>query len=602
MNWQGPRISGGFVVFGDAQAVANPVPPVVQCAMRGSFLTVFLVVMLASSGAAFWGAYGYFKGGELQQAGARLSLYRSTVDAELERFSHLPFVLARDTFVIETATGGDPRRLNARLATFAERAGIDAIYLMDEQGITRSASNAGRPDSFVGQDYSFRPYFQAAIKGQQGQFYGVGVTTGVPGYFFANAVRDDAGEIRGVIAIKIDLSDLQRSWQEAGERVLLANADGVVLLASVQDWRYRSLSDLTVAQLSRIAEARQFGTQAITPLDWQPEGPDTAAIDGQTLLHLQTRELPNEWSLHYFASDAQAITRAWLVTGVVLFIAGTILISVQFQRARRIGAALRRSEREEAELRAANERLAVEIEERRSAERRLQRTQDELERAGRLAVLGQLAASVTHELGQPIAAMRNHLAAAEMQGQGGAMLPRLQGLVDRMEGITRQLKFFARKGKQEFEQVDLRDAIHAVLELMRPSVDAQEVTLDITLPDHPVMLQSNRLRIEQVMTNLMRNAVDAMVDCDPRVLSVALGQDDDAVWFTVGDTGHGLGDRDLRELAEPFVTTRESGQGMGLGLAISSAIVDDHGGRISAQNRDSGGAIFRVTFPKQEHA
>ena len=287
---------------------------------------------------------------------------------------------------------------------------------------------------------------------------------------------------------------------------------------------------------------------------------------------------------------------------MVLFIAGTILMSVQFQRARRIGAALRRSEREEAELRAANERLAIEIEERRSAERRLQRTQDELERAGRLAVLGQLAASVTHELGQPIAAMRNHLAAAELQGQGGTMLPRLQGLVDRMEGITRQLKFFARKGKQEFEQVDLRDAIHAVLELMRPSVDAQEVTLDITLPDHPVMLQSNRLRIEQVMTNLMRNAVDAMVDCDPRVLSVAVGQNNDAVWFTVGDTGHGLGDRDLRELAEPFVTTRESGQGMGLGLAISSAIVDDHGGRISAQNRDSGGAIFRVTFPKQEHA
>ena len=375
-----------------------------------------------------------------------------------------------------------------------------------------------------------------------------------------------------------------------------------MLLASVQDWRYRSLSDLTVAQLSRIAEARQFGTQAITPLDWQPEGADTAAIDGQTLLHLQTRDLPNQWSLHYFASDAQAITRAWLVTGVVLFIAGTILISVQFQRARRIGAALRRSEREEAELRAANERLAVEIEERRSAERRLQRTQDELERAGRLAVLGQLAASVTHELGQPIAAMRNHLAAAELQGQGGTMLPRLQGLVDRMEGTTRQLKFFARKGKQEFEQVDLRDAIHAVLELMRPSVDAQEVTLDITLPHHPVMLQSNRLRIEQVMTNLMRNAVDAMVDCDPRVLSVAVGQNNDAVWFTVGDTGHGLGDRDLRELAEPFVTTRESGQGMGLGLAISSAIVDDHGGRIAAQNRDSGGAIFRVTFPKQEHA
>lgn len=188
-----------------------------------------------------------------------------------------------------------------------------------------------------------------------------------------------------------------------------------------------------------------------------------------------------------------------------------------------------------------------------------------------------LLASVTHELGQPIAAMRNHLAAAELQGQGGTMLPRLPGLVDRKEGITRHLIFFARKGKQEFEHVDLRDAIHAVLELMRPSVDAHEVTLDVVLPDEPVVLHSNRLRIEPVMTNLMRNAVNAMVNCDRRVLSVALGQDGDAVWFTVADLGHGLVDRDLRDPAEPFVTTRESGQGMGLGLAISSAIADDQG-------------------------
>lgn len=209
-------------------------------------------------------------------------------------------------------------------------------------------------------------------------------------------------------------------------------------------------------------------------------------------------------------------------------------------------------------------------------------------------------ASVTHELGQPIAAMRNHLAAAELQGQGGTMLPRLQGLVDRMESITRQLRFYARKGKQEFEHVDLRDAFHAVPELMRPSVDAHEVTLDVVLPDEPVVLHSSRLRIEPVMTNLMRNAVNAMVNCDRRVMSVAFGQDGDAVWFTVADTGDGLADRDLRDPAEPFVTTRESGQGMG--LAIFLAIMDDHGGRISAQNRDRGGAIFRITFPKREHA
>ena len=194
-------------------------------------------------------------------------------------------------------------------------------------------------------------------------------------------------------------------------------------------------------------------------------------IGGAGRLHLSGTLAPHGWGLHYFADDSAAITRSWLLAGIVTTLAGGWLLAAQVRRTRRIGAALRRSEAEEAQLREANERLAVEIEERRTAQRRLARTQDELERASRLAALGQLAASVTHELGQPIAAMRNHLAAAEIGGKGeGRLVPHIAGIVDRMEGITRQLKFFARNDREEFGPVDLREAVQAALALVEPNI------------------------------------------------------------------------------------------------------------------------------------
>ncbi len=561
--------------------------------------TAWLLLTLAGATLAFWISHAYFRADELERADARLSLYRSTLEAELMRFSHLTFILARDPFVIETAKGANTGPLDERLAKFAERAGIDAIYLMDADGLTRSASNAGMAGSFVGHNYAFRPYFKSALLGVQGRFYGIGATTGIPGYFYADAVVNEAADVLGVIALKIDLSDLQESWRKADERVLLANADGVVLLASVPEWRYRTLAPLTAEQRARIANARQFGTKPLDPLDWSPTGRQVATIGGEAFLHLQSANLPNDWSIHYFASGEKAVTHGWLAAGGFLLLAALTGFGVQLQRTRKIDAALRRSEEEEAQLRLANRKLATEIKERRAAERQLQRTQAELERAGRLAVLGRLAVSVTHELGQPITAMRNHLAAAEMQGDSAALTSRLKGLVDRMEGIARQLKFFARNGKEEFEVVDLRDAMQAALDLVESDIKSNRVTLVKDWPDGPVELLCNRLRMEQVMTNLMRNALDAMTDEDRRELSLGIGRSDSEIRFTVADTGHGFGEMGFCELSEPFATTRESGRGTGLGLAISSAIVEDHGGWMAAETRPAGGTVIRVGFRRE---
>lgn len=566
--------------------------------MRLRSLILPIVATVVVSLILFRMSYSYFQSEELTKAQGRLSLYQSSVSGELERFSHLTYVLARDPFVIETAKGHRTYQLNARIRDFAARAGLDAIYLIDLNGLTIAASNAQDPSSFVGQNYAFRPYFQDALSGVQGRFYAIGATTGLPGYFMADAVYDTAGEMLGVLAIKINISGLEDNWVSSGERVFLANKDGVVLLASDPSWRYRVLSPLTAVRRQEIVEARQFSGQDLAPLDWSLLADQRARIGSSEHLHLVADDLPHGWQLHFFASDDQARTRAWLVTAIAMILAAVALILFQIQRARRVDEELRRSAREEAELRQANERLATEITERRTAERRLKRTQNELESASRLAALGRLAASVTHELGQPIAAMRNHLVAAEI-GEGGEnkLTADIGGLVDRMEGITRQLKFFASSDAEAFKELDLREAIQTSLELVAPNVQQIGAEVALDLPPQPVPIRGIRLRIEQVMTNLFRNALDASEDRTPPRLIMRAGVTGADAWVEIEDNGHGIGSATLEDLKEPFVTTRESGRGMGLGLAISASIVKDHDGEMSARNIDPEGAVFRVTFP-----
>ncbi|NRB02504.1 MAG: sensor histidine kinase [Rhodobacteraceae bacterium] len=561
-------------------------------------MLAFLVAVALVCVAAFVLSYRYFQSEEFSKAQGRLSLYQSTVVAELERFSHLTFVLSQDPFVRDVAAGGSTDALNQRLAEFADRAGIDAIYLMDRSGQTISASNAGTPTTFLGQNYGFRPYFQDALNGTQGRFYGIGATTGLPGYFIADAVRDDTGAVRAVIALKIDLSKLAEAWRSSGEAVFLSNRDGVVILASDPAWQYRVMQALPPDQRASIDAARQFRGQPLDPLDWVASGGALARLDGQEWLHLQSGDLPHDWALHFLTSTEPARARAWLVTASLALLGGASFIAMQIMRSRRMGVALRKSEQEEAALRAANDRLAVEIEERRAAERQLHHAQGELERTSRLAALGQLAASVTHELGQPIAAMRNQVAAAEIgQKVESPFAAKIGGLVDRMEGITRQLKFFARSETEPFRRFDLRDAVQAAITLLAPNVEHGPVTLRFEAPAEAVEMRGVQLRIEQVLTNLLRNAIDAAEGADRTDVTVTLGATEGTGWINVHDTGPGFGDLTLEDLQEPFFTTRESGRGMGLGLAISASIVKDHGGRMTAQSTQDAGTTFRLEFP-----
>jgi two-component system C4-dicarboxylate transport sensor histidine kinase DctB len=163
-----------------------------------------------------------------------------------------------------------------------------------------------------------------------------------------------------------------------------------------------------------------------------------------------------------------------------------------------------------------------------------------------------------------------------------------------MGAITRQLKSYARKGSDAFEPVDVKAALSSALQMMEPQLKTRKVAINRTLPSQPAMIYGDRLRLEQVIINLLRNALDATKGMTDPALELVLSVGD-TVRLSVRDNGPGI--ENLDELFEPFYTTKEPGEGVGLGLAISSGIVNDLGGRLTARNGSAGGAVFEIQLP-----
>lgn len=475
--------------------------------------------------------------------------------------------------------------MDFRLKQIAEQASLEAIYQMDQSGRVLSASNYDKPHSFVGKSYGFRPYFEVAMNGQRGEFFGVGATTGRPGYFVSEPVRNDDGQILGVIAIKLDMSDFQSAWEESAERVFVSNADGVIVLSSIRQWLYHLLAPLDNQQLDLIRSGRQFGNVTLEKLDWEQHSSDEASLDGNRFIYVSNEAERLGWTVHYLQDQSRVFERATLTTVIFGVTIICLVLFATFLRSRRIETALQNSQLDKENLQSANLKL--------------QAAQTELQQTSKLAALGQLSASVTHELGQPLSALRNYLTAIELSGtlKDGDMQSKLARVTERMENITRQLRFFIRSDQEGFAQIDVRSILSGAIELIEHQSQLENIELIQSYPEKPVYIMGHKLRLEQVFVNLFSNALSAVSDDGSGQIVVSIESDDEAISITVQDNGDGFGGRTLDTLLEPFHTTKASGDGLGLGLSIASEIIREHNGNITAQSREQGGAIFAVSLP-----
>ncbi|MDI5932437.1 ATP-binding protein [Halomonas kalidii] len=542
-----------------------------------------------------------------RHADNRLSLYGSSLQGALERFSYLPGLLAHQPQI--QAALLDPAEIfvpqvNAFLALVAERSGAEVIFLLDAEGRTLASSNHAEADSFVGHDYRFRPYFYEAMATGQGEFFAVGSTTGRPGYFVSAAVGPGAPEAaQGVLVAKVSLEALQADWRRAGEKVLLTDANGVVILSSRPEWRYRRLGELTPQAREEIRRQRQFMGEPLEPLGRRLRddsllvggaGPGERLVD--TTLALETLG----WTMHYLmpVRPLYVSARNALMGGVAVWVA--LLLLALWLRERQKRQRLR--EREAMIIREANERLEARVVER---TRELQEAQAELVQAGKLAALGTMAAGIAHELNQPLSGIRTYAANGQRlldRGRSEAAddnFQRIQALCERLGGLIRQLKLFARKGGAR-EPVDLVARLDFVLELLAERCRQQGVRPRRRLPGGELWVLGDEVRVEQLLTNLLRNALDALRGAAEPWLEIAIEAEAGRLVVTVADNGTGIPDELLEQLFDPFFTTKAVGDGLGLGLFISYGIVQDLGGRIHAGNRPSGGAWFRVELPRAQ--
>lgn len=557
-----------------------------------------------------------------RQARQRLVITEAVLRAAVNRYEYLPTVLALDTQVQDLLGAVDaPDRIaavNAKFEAIAAASNVSAIYLMDADGLTRGASNWNQPLSFIGASYAYRPYFTAAKTTGVSRYFGVGTTTGLPGLFIGKSVSGPDGRVAGVVVVKVDLETLQGEWRAAGEQVLVSDTVGVVFLASEPAWKYRPFHPVGMAQAERIRAERQYGDSALKPLLDGEQADFAGVIDlpagNRTVSGLVERgAMPDlSWTVWYITPTGPALRQALLaalVAGIACLAMAFALAArsqrqrrLQSEQAMRLALEQRVAERTE-DLSAANDRLRGEIAERERATAALRATQDELIHAGRLAALGQISTAINHEINQPLAALRTFLAStAKFLERGdlatvGRNLERMTQVTQRIGEIIRHLKAFARKTALEHrEPVNLQATAEAVLDLVQARIRSEGVTVTRAIPAE-AFVQAEPVRLEQVLLNLIVNALDAMRDAPERLLHLTAAREADSSWrLCVADSGGGIAQEHMGQVFDPFFTTKTTGEGLGLGLSLSSLIVRDLGGNIAAAN-DERGAVFAIVLP-----
>lgn len=603
--------------------------------------TPLVTLALAALGALIVAASyvaSYRRGWDELQRGAQRRLHFLATDlaSALDRVDNLPIVLASHPELRELLQHpADPARrqaVNERLAQLARDTHVAALYLIDRRGDTLAASNWNTPQSFVGQNYAFRPYFDDALRSGSGRFYAVGATTHEPGYFLARAIRDGDRTL-GVAVVKISLDDVEANWQASGEWLMLADARGVVFLASRSDWKFHTLQPLRASDLAIIRAARQYDDAPLTPLRVRPQRrpwlrADSAwslvAPKGPVLWVSAERAIDRTgWTLLSLADARPIADDARGRAAAVAFAYAFVIVVALYARLRRRRDEERRHARRELErantaleqridertavLREANDELARKIDELARTQATLRAAQDELVQAGKLAVLGQMAASITHEINQPLTALRALNDNAGLLLDRGdvaaarANIARVDALTQKVAAIVAQLKGFARKDELREMPVLLAPVIDAACGLLASDALRAGVRWQVAPLPPDLQVLGQAVRIEQVLVNLLRNAIDASGEthADTVELTVSHLADDAGpgrVMIAVSDRGPGIAADVMPRLFEPFFTTKSAGQGLGLGLAISASIANALGGSLSAANREGGGAVFTLTL------
>lgn len=401
----------------------------------------------------------------------KLDLYRSNLQGAIKEHEYLPITLASDRRILSLAAQARPTDLgevNRYLEHLATDSGASDIYFMDSTGLTVAASNWNSNASFIGRNFAFRPYFKQAMAGETGHYFAFGITSNVPGYYISHPVRPNGQDIAGVMVVKTHLEKLVKRWARGGESVLVEDENGIVIISSHPEWRFRDLRGIDAARKTEILKSRKYGDYPLsampvvkgnwprdgvmstielspvalekpyadkdTAIDDRPSGNAANADDDTTAGNRTTSRpkstqyltigstLPQQgWRIFLLTNkrvlDQSILAAAFIAGAIHIILMGTLFVVLQRRRAMLEQLEIRDwSQRElehqvrlrTADLMNTNLRLAEEITERQRTEDALRTAQAELVQAGKLAALGQMSAGIAHEINQPLTAIRSY--------------------------------------------------------------------------------------------------------------------------------------------------------------------------------------------------
>ena len=564
-------------------------------------ITSFCLAALAFVLMVWWIGLGQSLAQLERRGQSDLALASDRLIKQLSRYRELIVVLAGDPQLRDPSISEND--LQELLLRPADLSGSLDLVLIDADRSPVASASGNEPGAWLNEDFIDR-----ALTGALGNFHAISETFDTRAFYFAAPVFAPNGPVIGVLVSIVDMDPLEAEGRGQIPAVLFTDTLGVTFSSNRSELvlmqRGERLRDTTARYEPGVlrpfvpfhqSEMRGY---RLWEIDAGPYVPDRALHLSRALpvLDLTAEALIDARPAYVFAGLQASVTAALLAFfGAILF-----LTAERRQVLARANAALEsRVASRTAELSRINETLRSEIAERREAEAALKRAQDELVQVGKLSALGQMSAGISHELNQPLMAIRSFaengtkFLERENTEQAQRNLSKIAELAGRMARIIKNLKAFARQESEPAARVDLVDVASAAMELTETVIKGEGISLTAELPETPVWVEGGEVRLTQVVVNLITNAADAMSGRAEKGIRLTVAAEPEP-FIQVEDTGPGIEDPD--KIFEPFYSTKTvgDGEGTGLGLSISYGLVQSFGGNISGENAPDGGAIFTV--------
>ncbi|NIY92680.1 ATP-binding protein [Vibrio diazotrophicus] len=554
----------------------------------------------------------------------RLEMYNATLHSTIEQYNHLPFLLSQDRLIHTNLVASDPdslKALNLHLEEFNKELRTTALFILDPQGKAIASSNWNEEQSYISEDYSFRPYYTQAMKGQLGKFYGIGSTTLQPGFFLSSRIENE-GKIIGVMVIKISLNDIEKAWSEGPDKIFVADEHGIIFLSVNPNWRLKSMNKLTSPVLETIEKTKQYNSNAMELVEnytcyeflgiklFNTSKTQSCLFPRNYRQYITIPEY--NWKVASVSSMQEVYISIGVVASVILFIYLFLLMLFKYLRMRVHAQNVLKKNNDYLErevtsrtraLRKVDQYRLNEMKDRMAAERSLQHIRSELAESNKLAALGQMVTEIAHEQNQPLAAIHaltdnaRKMLDLNMYSEVDQNLNYITSVIERMSHNISEMKSFVSRNKvPKGNAANIIKAIYNSLALLNHNLERNCVERRINVSSSSLIVNCDSVGLEQIFSNLIINAVDAMEDQPIKRLDITVREDDKKITVTIKDTGAGISSEVQSRMFDSFFTTKR--RGMGLGLAIVCEIVNNSNGTISADNHPDGGTMFTLTWDK----